>query len=139
MPQTIFSSPKSRDLQTKVFQIVRTDSSTQKMFLPKDAFIVKVYVHQQTNAVTGAATYNVGFQGGTGTELLNAFSLPTTSVGFVTAGTAIGTSVNLLGANARLATDKMVIGTFNVGTSSAGGTGVIIIEYFVATGDNLDS
>ena len=127
--QVGLSYPKGRDLITKVIPINRTDSSTVKCVIPKDAVIVGLHVYQATNAVTGAASFNLGWAGAT-TALLNAFSLPTTSVGLVNPGTATGTGVFT-----KLTQDQQILGTFTVGTSSAGGTGFVTIEYFIASGN----
>jgi hypothetical protein len=53
------SFPKPRATQTKIFAVARTDSSTEKCWLPKDAVIVGVYVLQTTAAATAAATFDV--------------------------------------------------------------------------------
>lgn len=126
--QVSLSYPKARDILTKVIPIARTDSSTAKCVLPKDAVVCGIFVHQQAAAVTGAASYNLGWSGNT-TALLNAFSLPTTSVGYAAGGATTGASVLT-----KLDSDKAVIGTFTVGTSSAGGTGYIVIQYFMPGG-----
>lgn len=123
-----FSYPKPRSTQQKIIPIARTDSSTTKCVLPKDAIITSVTVIQSAAAVTGAASYNLGWSGAT-TAVLNAFSLPTSTVGMALAGSAAGSVVI---AGTKLDSDKTVIGTFTVGTSSAGGTGFVVIEYFVA-------
>ena len=129
------SIPKPRDLITKIFPIARTDSSTVKCVLPKDAIVAGVYVIQSAAAVTGAASINVGWSGAT-TALLNAFSLPTSSVGYSPAGSAAG---SVLVAGTKLDTDKQVLCTFAVGTSTAGGTGFVKIEYFVpGAGEQID-
>lgn len=125
MPITL-AYPKPRGTLVKVIPIARTDSSTEKCWLPRDAVITGVFVHQTAAAVTGAATFNLGWPGST-TALLNAFSMPTTSVGFTTGGTATGT-----GLFTRLDTDRQVLATYAVGTSTAGGTGFVVIQYFVA-------
>lgn len=130
---SILSYPKGRDVIVKVAAIARADSSTLKMFLPKGSVVAYVFVHQQANAVTGAATYNLGWAGST-TALLNAFSLPTTSVGLVTAGTAAGTGIMAV----PLTADQQVIATFG-GASSAGATGFVIVGYYlVGPGETLD-
>lgn len=126
--QINLSNPKPRSVQFKIVPIARTDSSTSKCVLPKDACILGVTVIQSTAAVTGAATYNLGWAGAT-TALLSSFSLPTTSVGEATAGAAAG-SVFIAGT--KLDRDRQVIGTYTVGTSTAGGTGFAVIKYFVA-------
>lgn len=121
---TLFN-PKPRSIQRKTFAVARTDSSTIKCWLPKDAIVVGVFVHQTVNASTAAGAVSVGWSGAT-TAILNAFSMATTAVGYVAPGTAIGT-----GLNARLDSDKAVISTYTVGSSTAGGTGFVQIEYFV--------
>lgn len=127
------SYPKPRELLSKIFPIARTDSSTAKCFLPRDAIIAGVYVLQTAPSVTGAATVNVGWSGAT-TSILNAFSLPTTSVGYSTGGSATGSALGT-----KLTQDQQVIATYSVGTSTAGGTGYVKIEYFVpGAGEAID-
>lgn len=121
------SYPKPLSSQSKVFAISRSDTSaTAKCVLPKDAVILGVYVMQTAAAVTGAATIDVGFSGGTGAELLNDFSMATTSVGYSAGGAATGSALGT-----KLTADKTVTLTYTVGTSSAGGTGYVKIEYAV--------
>lgn len=119
------SFPKPRDLIFKIVPIARTDSSTPKCVIPANAVVVVCDVYQATAAVTGAASYNLGWSGAT-TGLLNAFSLPTSSVGLAAAGAAAGAQMFT-----KQTVDRNVIGTFTVGTSSAGGTGFIRIGYYV--------
>jgi len=128
------SYPKPRALQTKIFAVARTDSSTPKCALPKGAIIVGVHVYQNVNATTGAATFNVGWSGAT-TAILNSFSMATTAVGLVNPGTTIGSGVFT-----PLTADQTVLCTYSVGTSTAGGTGYVIIEYFVpaSSGEAVD-
>ncbi len=124
MPVTL-SYPKPRDVQTKVVSIARTDSSTEKCVLPKDAVICGLFVHQTAAAVTAAGAFNLGWSGAT-TALLNAFSMPTSSVGYAAGGSATGASVGT-----KLDSDKTVIASYTVGSSTAGGTGYVVIQYFV--------
>lgn len=119
------SYPKPRSIQRKIIAIARTDSSTVKCWLPKDAIVVGVFVHQTVNASTDVGLVTVGWSGDTD-AILNAFSMATTAVGYVAPGTAIGS-----GLNTRLDTDKAVISTYTVGSSTAGGTGYVHIEYFI--------
>lgn len=126
--QVGLSYPKGRDLITKIMKINRSDASTPKMVIPKDAVICSLHVYQDAVAVTGAGAYNLGWAGAT-TALLNAFSLPTTSVGLANPGAATGT-----GFMTKLSQDQMLIGTYTVGTSTAGGTGYVIVEYFIPGG-----
>lgn len=123
--QISLSYPKPRAVQTKVIPIARTDSSTLKCVLPKNACIVGVHVYQATNAVTAAGSFSLGWSGAT-TAIINAFSMATTAVGLVNPGTAIGSGVF-----SPLTEDKQIICTYTVGSSTAGGTGYVTIEYFV--------
>lgn len=120
------SYPKPRSLLTKIFDFARTDNATEKCVLPKGAVVVDVTVHQQAAAVTNAGAISVGWSGAA-TALLNAFSLPVSTVGLAKAGAAAGASI--LGTP--LDTDKMILATYTVGSSTAGGTGKVIISYFV--------
>jgi hypothetical protein len=133
MPVTL-SYPKPRELQTKIIAIARTDNATEKCVLPKDAVIVGVYVNQEVNASTAAATVTVSC-GSDADGILNAFSMATTAVGYVAAGTAVGSSVGT-----KLTTDSVVKSTYTVGSSTAGGTGYVVIQYFVApSGETITS
>lgn len=120
------SYPKPRDTLRKFFTIARTDSSTEKFMLPKGAIVTGVFVDQDVNASTANGSYNLGWSGAT-TALLNGFTLSTTAVGFVSAGTARGSEVM----GSPLTADRMVIGSYVVGSSTAGGTGVGYVEYFM--------
>lgn len=127
------SYPKPRELITKIIPIARTDSSTVKTALPKDAIVAGIYVLQTAAAVTGAATFNLGWSGAT-TGLLNGFTMATTSVGYAPGGAATGAQVGV-----KLTQDQVVIATYSVGTSTAGGTGYVKIEYFVpGPGEAID-
>jgi hypothetical protein len=53
--------------------------------------------------------------------------MATTSVGYVTAGTAAGSGILAT----PLTEDKQVIATYTVGSSTAGGTGYFVVEYYV--------
>jgi len=123
--QVGLSYPKPRELSTKIIPIARTDSSTATCALPKNACIVDVKVYQAVAASTAAGAFNLGWSGST-TAILNAFSMATTSVGLASAGTAAGS-----GLFTPLDTDKNVIATYTVGSSTAGGTGYVMISYFV--------
>ncbi len=119
------SYPKPRSLITKVVAIARTDSATVKCVIPKDAIVVGLRVAQTTDAVTAAGSFVLGWSGTT-SALLSAFSMATTKVGLVAPGTALGS-----GLYTRLDSDKQVLSTYTVGSSTAGGTGYVIIEYFM--------
>ena len=126
------SYPKPRGCIHKVIPIARTDSSTVKCVIPKDAVIIGVHCYQNVNAGTNAATWTVGWTGDTD-AVLNAFSAATTAVGLVNPGTAAGSGIYQ-----KLDTDKAVFSTFG-GTSVSGGTGFVVIEYFMAgSGEAVD-
>ena len=130
--QVGLSYPRPRTLTTRVIRIARTDSSTAKCTIPRDAVIVGVHCYQDTAASTAAATWTVGWSGAT-TALLNAFSAGTSTVGLTNPGAAVGAGVFT-----KLDSDKQIIATFG-GTSTAGGTGYVTIDYFVASaGEAVD-
>jgi hypothetical protein len=131
--QVGLSYPKGRSLITKIVPIARTDSSTVKCVIPKDAVIVDVLVNQTVDASTAAGSFVLGWSGTT-SAILSAFSMATTKVGLVTAGTSLGT-----GTFTKLDSDKQVLATYTVGSSTAGGTGYVVIKYFVAgPGEGVD-
>jgi hypothetical protein len=135
MPVGLFN-PKPRALQLKVVRILRTDSSTHKCSLPKGAIVVGVDVLQTSNAATAAGAFSLGWSGAT-TALVNAFSMATTAVGLVKPGTAVGTAVIT---PTPLDSDKAVISTYTVGSSTAGGEGYVHIYYFMpAPGEDITS
>jgi hypothetical protein len=116
----------------KIIAIARTDSTTAKCALPKDAVISSITCYQAVAAGTNAATWTVGWTGAT-TAVLNAFSAGTTSVGLIHPGLAAGTAVFT-----KLDSDKQVFATFG-GTSVSGGTGFVVIDYFIAgPGESVD-
>ena len=127
--QVSLSYPKPRAVLTKIIPIARTDSSTVKCVLPKGACIIGVHVLQNVNASSAAATFNLGWSGAT-TAILSGFTMATTAVGLVNPGTAIGSGVF-----SPLTEDKQVISSYSVGSSTAGGTGYVTIEYFVSSGN----
>jgi hypothetical protein len=129
------SNPKPRTLLTKVVSIARTDSSTLKCVLPKGAVIANVRVLQVDDAVTAAGSFVLGWSGAT-SAILGTFSMATTKVGLVHAGTAIGT---VAGAGTAMTSDRQVISTYTVGSSTAGGTGYVFIDYFIpGPGEAID-
>lgn len=119
------SYPKPRGIITKIVSILRTDSSTAKCVIPKDSIITKVMVNQTSNAVTNTGSFVLGWSGTT-SALLSAFTMATTKVGLVQPGTAVGTAVGT-----KLTADQTVLSTYTVGSSTAGGEGYVIIEYFM--------
>jgi len=118
------SYPKARNVLYKIVPIARTDSSTVKCVIPKDSIIIDVEVFQNVDASTAAGSFVLGWSGTT-SAVLAAFSMATTKVGLVKAGVSMVTGVY-----ARLDSDKAIISTYTVGSSTAGGTGFVKIAYF---------
>ncbi len=127
------SYPKPRNVLYKIVPIARTDSSTVKCVIPKDSIIIDVEVYQNVNAATAAGSFVLGWAGTT-SAILSAFSMATTAVGLVKAGTSMGSGVYQ-----RLDSDKAVIATYTVGSSTGGGTGFVKIAYFTpGPGEGVD-
>lgn len=127
------SYPKPRTTLQKIIPIARTDSSTVKCVLPKDAVVSGIHILQTVDASTAAGSFVLGWSGST-SALLSAFSMATTKVGLVNAGTSAGASILT-----KLDTDKQVIATYTVGSSTAGGTGYVVIDYYMAgAGEAVD-
>ena len=127
------SYPKRRSTQQLIIPVARTDSATRKEWLPKAAVITGVHVLQNVNASTAAGSFTVGL-GSDADGILEAFSMATTKVGLVNAGVSAGVSVLT-----KLSVDAPVTVTYTVGSSTAGGTGYVIIDFFIAgSGEAVD-
>ncbi len=127
------SYPKPRNLQEKIIPISRTDNNTLKTVLPKDAVVTGLFVYQNAVAVTANSTFILGWAGNT-TGLINGFSMTTSGVGFAPVGTVAGNAFL-----AKLGRDLPILSTYSVGSSTAGGTGYVIIQYFLAgPGEGVD-
>ena len=127
------SYPKRRSTMQLVIPVARTDSATQKAWLPKDAVVTGVHVLQNVNAATAVATFTVGL-GSDVDGILETFTMATAKVGLVNAGTSSGVSVLT-----KLTVDAPVTVSYAVGSSTAGGTGFVIIDFFVAgSGEAVD-
>lgn len=120
------SYPKRRSTMQLVIAVARTDAGTQKAWLPKDAVISNVHVLQNVDATTAAGSFTVGL-GSDADGILEAFSMATTKVGLVNAGASAGVEVL-----AKQTSDKPITVTYTVGSSTAGGTGFVIIDFFIA-------
>lgn len=128
------SYPKPRGIITKIAEILRTDSSTAKLVIPKGAIITSVMVNQTSDAVTNTGSFVLGWSGTT-SALVGAFTMATTKVGLVAPGTAVGSAVGT-----KLTANQIVLSTYTVGSSTAGGEGYVIIEYFMpGPGETLAS
>lgn len=125
------SYPKARGTFTKFFPIARTDSATEKCWLPKDAVIVGAYVIQSTACDGTTGTVSVGWSGG-GTEIINAFASSTNDAGYHSVGAKAGAD---LIAGTKQTADKKVVATFTAGDSTTGGDGFVKLEY-VIVGNN---
>lgn len=127
------SYPKRRDSYQLVIPVARTDNGTVKAWLPKDAVVSGVHVLQTVDASTNVGTFTVGLNS-TANALLTSFTMATTKVGYVHAGASAGASVLT-----KLTEDSKVTVTYTVGSSTAGGTGYVIIDFFVAgAGEAVD-
>lgn len=127
------SYPKRRSTLQLIVPIARTDSGTVKAVLPKDSVITGVHVLQNVNASTAVATFTVGL-GADADGILESFTMATSKVGLVNAGAQAGVSVLT-----KLTADATVTSTYAVGSSTAGGTGYVIIDFFMAgAGEAVD-
>jgi hypothetical protein len=127
------SYPKRRSEQTIVIPIARTDAGTTKAVLPKDAVISGVHVLQVVDATTDVGSFTVGL-GSDADAILTAFSMATTKVGLVNAGTSAGSDVLV-----KQTEDRKITSTYTVGSSTAGGTGYVIIDFYVVgAGEAVD-
>ena len=120
------SYPKRRSTLQLVIPVARTDSATTKAWLPKDAVVTGVHVLQDVNASTATASFTVGL-GSDVDGILTAFTMATSKVGLVNAGASAGVSVL-----SKLTVDAPVTVSYTVGSSTAGGTGFVIIDFFLA-------
>lgn len=127
------SYPKRRTTLQLIIPVARTDSATRKAWLPKDAVITGVHVLQNVNASTATASFTVGL-GSDADGILEAFTMATSKVGLVNAGASAGVAVL-----SKTTADSAVTVTYTVGSSTAGGTGYVIIDFFVAgSGEAVD-
>jgi hypothetical protein len=128
------SYPKVRDVYSKFFALARTDSATEKAWLPKDAVVVGATIIQSTACDGTTGTISVGISGG-GTEFVNVYNASTNDTGQREAGAYAG---SYLIAGTKLTTDKKVVATFTAGDSSAGGAGFCQLDYVVlGAGEDL--
>jgi len=127
------SYPKRRSTLQLILAVDRTDNATTKAWLPKDAVVTGVHVLQNVAASTAAATFTVGL-GSDVDGILESFTMATTKVGLVNAGTSAGVSVLT-----KLTVDAPVTVTYAVGSSTAGGTGFVVIDFFIpGPGEGVD-
>lgn len=119
------SYPKSRAIITKIVPLARTDSSTEKCVLPKDAVIMGVFVHQTAAATSNASTFDVGFTGDLD-GILDGISFATTSVGYVAAGAFAGSAVGT-----KLTADRVIVSTCTPGAGDTTSAGYAVIQYFM--------
>lgn len=115
---------KSRAIQTAVIPIARTDSATEKFTLPKGSVPISVEINQTVSASTAAGSFILGKAGDTN-ALIEAFSMATTKVGLVGPGVSAGVDLGT-----KMTADTKVISTYTVGSSTAGGTGYVLLHYY---------
>lgn len=116
---------KTRSIETFVIPILRTDSATEKCVLPKGSVPIRVMVNQTSNAATDTGSFVLGKSGDTD-SLVKTFTMATTKVGLVHPGTAVGDDVGT-----KLTADTPIISTYTVGSSTAGGEGHVILEWYM--------
>lgn len=116
---------KSRSIQTFVIPILRTDSGTEKCRLPKGAVPIRVMINQTSDAATAAGSFVLGKSGDTN-SLIEAFSMATTKVGLVHPGVSAGVDLGTV-----LTADTPILSTYTVGSSTAGGEGYVILEWYL--------
>lgn len=116
---------KTRSIETFIFPILRTDSGTEKCRLPKGAVPIRVMINQTSDAATDAGSFVLGKSGDTN-SLIEAFSMATTKVGLVAPGISAGVDLGT-----KLTADTSVISTYTVGSSTAGGEGYVILEWYM--------
>lgn len=116
---------KTRSIETFVIPILRTDSGTEKCTLPKGAVPIRVMINQTSNAATAAGSFILGKTGDTN-SLIEAFTMATTKVGLVAPGVSAGVDLGTA-----LTADTKVLSTYTVGSSTAGGEGYVILEWYM--------
>lgn len=115
---------KARSIQTAVIPIARTDSATEKWVLPKGSVPISVEINQNVDATTAAGSFVLGKSGDTD-YLIEAFSMATTKVGQVGPGVSAGAGLGV-----KQTADTPITSTYTVGSSTAGGTGFVLLHYY---------
>jgi hypothetical protein len=124
--QISLSYPKRRETMQLIIPIARTDSATVKAWLPKDAVISNIMVYQDTDAVTATGSFTLGL-GSDADGIVEAFTMATTAVGLVQPGVSSGVAFLV-----KQTADQKITSTYTVGSSTAGGTGYVILSFFIA-------
>lgn len=128
IPKFVTGVPKHKETVDIFVPYTRADSATEVAKIPKGWIPVGAYVIPATNCDGTTGTVSIGYSGG-GTELINAFNVSTNDAGYHAVGAKAG--ADLL-ANTKTTSDKVLVTTFTAGDSTAGGAGVIKIEFVVA-------
>lgn len=137
MPVSL-SYPKPRSTQNKLFAIARTDSATEKCWLPKDAIVIGAYVILSGACAGTTATVSIGY-GGSVNELIAAFNCSTSDAGYHPVAAKAGTDVI---AGTKQTADRLIKATYAAGDSgeTTGALGFVKLEYFVpGGGESIDS
>lgn len=126
------SYPKVRDVYVKFIPIARTDSATEKCWLPKEAILVGAFVTLSGNCAGTTATISVGY-GGSVNEVINAFNVSTADAGFHSVAGKAGAD---LIANTKQTADRLIKATYAAGDSgeTTGSLGTVRIEYIMPGG-----
>ena len=141
MAVSLYGTPRSRGSQTKFISIARTDTTAAiKAYLPKDAFIVGMYVIGGTASDAGtSASISVGTTS-TSNELLATYDVKTAATG--EGYSAVGAAAVGSAFATRLTADTAIYGKYEEAgiASTAGGPWIVKIEYFVGIGqgDSID-
>lgn len=132
------SYPKPRSLQVKLIPIARTDSATEKCWLPKFAIVVGAEVILSGACAGTTATISVGY-GGSVNELIAAFNVSTADAGLHPVTTKAGADVI---AGTSQTADRLIKATYAAGDSgeTTGALGFVKLEYFVpGSGETITS
>lgn len=130
----VHDQPKSRDLRAKFFSIARTDTTASvKAWLPKDSFIVGIFVIGSAASDAGtAATIDIGTTS-SANELVASYDVKTaaTGEGFNQVGAAaVGSALGV-----RRTADTPIYAKYTEsGTASSAGAWTVRVDYFQGYG-----
>lgn len=128
------SYPKARSVYTKILPFTRTDAQTVRAWLPRDAVIMGVHIWQATNAVTATGSVSLGFPG-TPSAFISGATMATSGAPRL----FNPDSAAAPGLFTKLTSDVALVTTYTVGSSTAGGEGFFVVEYFVpGPGEQVD-
>ncbi len=121
-------SPPAIEVLSKTVQVARTDTTAFDAFsLPKGAVLVGAYVMGTvaSDSLT-SAIISLGTNPGTSDDVVSAFSVKTSGVGYFAAGAQAGTKIGT-----QLTSDTLVKAKYTeVGASTTGGPWLVKAEYY---------